>query len=109
MSFNDDDAQAARLRSLIENDTHLDEAGCLRWNMGNAVPAATYRDAYGEDMPEMMLAAYKRCTAASIERYRKARANRTPEQRAEEAFERRAAFGPGVELVDVLTGERIRT
>ena len=38
--------------------------------------------------------------------YREARKNRTPEQIAEEAFELRAAFGPGETVVDVITGER---
>lgn len=31
------------------------------------------------------------------------------EAAAEQAFEMRAAFGPGVEVVDVLTGERFYT
>ena len=34
------------------------------------------------------------------------RANRTAEEIAEERFEQRAAFGPGVTLVNVNTGER---
>lgn len=38
--------------------------------------------------------------------YKEGRKNMTAEQKREEAYERRAAFGPGVELVDVLTGER---
>ena len=41
--------------------------------------------------------------------YREARKNRTPEQIAEEAFELRAAFGPGETVVDVITGERFET
>jgi len=31
------------------------------------------------------------------------------EARAEQAYEMRAAFGPGVEVVNVITGERTRT
>jgi len=45
-------------------------------------------------------------TAASIEQYKAARSNISDEQLAEEAFERRAAFGPGEEIVNILTGER---
>lgn len=37
--------------------------------------------------------------------YRQARANRTPEQIAEEQFEMRAAFGSGT-VVNIITGER---
>jgi hypothetical protein len=33
----------------------------------------------------------------------------TDEQRAEEAFEMRAAFGPGETVVDIVTGERFYT
>jgi hypothetical protein len=47
-------------------------------------------------------------TAASIESYRRAQANISAEQRAEQIAEMRAAFGPGEVVVDVLTGERIQ-
>ena len=45
----------------------------------------------------------------SIEAYRQARANRTPEQKAEEQFELQAAFGPGAKVVDIFTGETTDT
>lgn len=41
----------------------------------------------------------------AIEEYIKARANRTEEQKAEELFEMRAAFGKGEKVVNVITGE----
>lgn len=41
--------------------------------------------------------------------YRKAQSNRTQEQIAEERFEARAAMGPGVEMVNIFTGERYTT
>jgi len=44
-----------------------------------------------------------------IEAYRKARANRTPEQIAEEQFELQAAFGPGAKVVNIFTGETTDT
>ena len=44
----------------------------------------------------------------AIEQYKKARANMTAEQKAEEMFEMRAAFGEGATVIDVLTGERIQ-
>ena len=47
--------------------------------------------------------------AASIAEYIESRKHISDEQRAEEAFERRAAFGPDEDVVNVLTGERYRT
>jgi len=47
--------------------------------------------------------------AESIAAYIESRKHISDEQRAEEAFERRAAFGPGEEIVNVLTGERYTT
>lgn len=44
-----------------------------------------------------------------IAEYRKAQARRTPEQIEEERAMARAAHGPGVEMVNVFTGERYRT
>lgn len=44
-----------------------------------------------------------------IEAYRRAQALRTPEQIAEQQFEMRAAFGPDVDVINVITGERTRT
>ena len=41
--------------------------------------------------------------------YHKARAERTPEQIAEEEYEMRAAFGPGETVVNVITGEKSYT
>ena len=44
-----------------------------------------------------------------MEVYRQAQATRTPEQIAEERFEARAAMGPGVDMVNMFTGERYTT
>jgi hypothetical protein len=48
-------------------------------------------------------------TAWSLNIYRKAQAQRTPEQIAEERFEARAAMGAGVEMVNIITGEKWTT
>ncbi len=45
----------------------------------------------------------------AIEQYKHAMQNRTPEEASEQAAEARAAFGPGQEVVDILTGERFTT
>ena len=48
-------------------------------------------------------------TERSLAEYRTAQAQRTPEQIAEERWEARAAMGPGVEMVNIITGERFIT
>ena len=49
------------------------------------------------------------CQACWIQKYKEAQAARTPEQIAEQQAEARAAHGPGVELVNVITGEKYIT
>ena len=48
-------------------------------------------------------------TERSLAEYRTAQSQRTPEQIAEERFSARAAMGPGVEMVNIITGERFIT
>ena len=48
-------------------------------------------------------------TKAFLEEYRTAQLNRTAEQIREERFEARAAMGPGVEMVNIITGEKYTT
>ena len=48
-------------------------------------------------------------TEKSIREYIEAQRNRTQEQIQEERFEARAAMGPGVEMVNIITGERYTT
>jgi len=48
-------------------------------------------------------------TTAFLEEYRIAQLNRTAEQIREERFEARAAMGPGVEMVNIVTGEKYTT
>ena len=45
----------------------------------------------------------------SLKEYVQAQRNRTAEQIAEERFEARAAMGAGVEMVNIITGERFTT
>ena len=48
-------------------------------------------------------------TEWSLNIYKQAQAQRTREQIAEERFEARAAMGPGVDMVNIITGERYTT
>lgn len=95
----------ARLRGKFVTDTYP-KAGVLYWASNDRpVPTDVFRDALCEPTAKQV-AAYDADTQAALAAYREARRNISPEQAAEEAYERRAAFGAGVELVDVITGER---
>ena len=96
--------EAQRLRNQIENDTFVNSDGCLRWNMGNAVPSWTWEEAYGEPMPAHYLDAYNRDVATFIDNYKKNVRAHT----GEELFEMRAAFGKGATVVNVFTGQRTK-
>ena len=48
-------------------------------------------------------------TERTLAEYRQAQQNRTAEEIAEQRFESRAAMGPGVEMVNIFTGERYTT
>ena len=92
------------------------EAGVIRWcSNDRCVPLEICENMQWYNM-EAQRAAHKTELDDMIARHRKAQAEfdaRTdPEAeaiRAEHAFELRAAHGPGVEVVDVVTGRRYRT
>lgn len=102
------EAYAARLKRNLASETYTVD-GVLHWtSSNNAVPLHVFREA-GVEAPSRQREGIQRQNAAFLIQYRAARAAMTPEQREEEAFERRAAFGPGEEVVNILTGERFRT
>lgn len=80
-----------------------DATRTLRWaKSGNLVPVHVIeQDAMLPCWPEQR-AAYERETAATLAQYRARQSKASPE----EVAEMRAAFGPGTEVVDVLTGRR---
>ena len=53
--------------------------------------------------------ARKLYTERTIAEYTNAQKNRTAEQILEEQFEARAAMGPGVKMVNIITGEQYTT
>lgn len=53
--------------------------------------------------------AERKCDDCFFVEYREYQLNRTPEQIAQQRREASAAFGPGVEVVNVMTGERYVT
>lgn len=82
--------------------------GVLLNSLGRVVSPELCRE-YGWPIPAKQEAAYSDYVARVAADYHAARARRTPEQRAEEAYELRAAFGPGRQVVNVLTGETTLT
>lgn len=101
------DREQQRVRASIESDAEAySQDGVRRWRSNDAViPPCVYRDAGMECTPAHQ-AAYDREIAAFLDEYRR---NQPPVPSDEEAFEMRAAFGPGVEVVDIITGRRHRT
>lgn len=90
--------------------------GVIRWaESDNCIPLDICQRMQWYDL-KAQEAAIDEDTRQAIANYRKAQAEfdaRTdPEAeaiRAEQAFERRAAFGPGEEVVDIFSGKRYRT
>ena len=86
----------------------------MRWDSSGCIPPKEWIElahhVYPDEVdPVACAAADDEDMAVFREEYRKARANISDEQRREEAVERRAAFGPGHNVVDVITGEVFRT
>lgn len=106
--------EKARLLEDFNSNTYFDD-DAIRWtSSGNAVPEDImyfWRDEglVGDTEIEATERARSDDLTSTIANYRKARANMTEEQKAEEAYERRSAFGPGETVVDIITGERYTT
>jgi len=84
--------------------------GAAHWVNNNApVPMDVAADYEIKIDAERQQAAIDAHTAAFLAEYRKNRANMTDEQRAEEQFEARAAFGPNTDVVNIVTGEKFNT
>ena len=89
--------------------------GAVRWSSnGRCLPADCVRDLV--DAGLITAATAERTTDAReiellefIQDYRRAQANRSAEQIAEERAMARGAMGPGVRMVNVITGERFTT
>lgn len=84
--------------------------GVMRWDSNNAVPPVEWVELAAWVFPDEV--DVQKCTRArevdmdrAIAAYREGRRNMTTEQRMEERMAARAAHGPGVELVDIFTGE----
>lgn len=97
----------------FNEDAYVDTFGAVRWNSNDRIPF--------DDMLEEMAAAgaefnMTECQVtrkieekAFLAEYIEARKNISEEQKREEAYERRAAFGPGETIVNIITGETYKT
>jgi imidazoleglycerol phosphate dehydratase HisB len=104
-------SRAETARDRLEADAYQDAAGVWRWKSNDAVPFDQLLAEAGIDYETR-----SRCRAAreidverQLEDYRRAQASRTPEEIAEQRAMARAAQGPGVEIVDIVTGEKYTT
>lgn len=106
--FKYDVERAERLRSDFQDPARsYEKDGVLHWVSNDAVvPLDVFEDAYVEP-PAGQRAARDAEVDAFCAEYRRQRANHRPSE--EEMFEMRAAFGPGQEVVDVITGQKFRT
>ncbi len=96
--------EAARNREKIETETY-DIDGVKYWKTNDSpVPYWVYDEA-GLDCPEIQREAHDRHVGESIAEYREQMKNHVYSE--EELFEMRAAFGPGVTVVNVLTGKKV--
>jgi len=85
--------------------------GVYRWkSSGNVVPNNILEEAgFSPAALKANRDAWKIQSTEILRGYAEAQKNRTPEQIAEERFEARAAMGPGVDMVNILTGEKWTT
>ena len=99
--------EKAALQLITDADLQPYQGGAIYvWKKsGNVVPPWFFTEK-GIDMPEQQEAAHEESTARAIANYRKAMKNHKPGP--EELFEMRAAFGPGAEVVNVITGQKIQ-
>ena len=107
--FSFEKEEAERLKEQIITDAKA-KRGVIRWvSSKNCLPAdcAEFARYLGFNVD---LEAQKRARDRELRQLRKefieARKSMTDEERMEEMYEMRAAFGPGAEIVNVLTGER---
>lgn len=104
---------ADNMKRLQEDRDYTVENGIMTWDSNGRVPFDDMLRAaaeLGENIDFDACAAKRDADNAEfLKGYMKAQAERTPEQIAEERFEARAAMGPGVEMVNIFTGERYTT
>jgi len=99
---------AFRYRDQFKTETYT-LRGVLRWKSNQApVPLDIFRDAYCT-APAAQADACDEYSSRAIREFLAAREHMSDDERAEELMMARAAHGPGVELVNVISGQRFTT
>jgi len=87
----------------------LFDTGEFRPLMDDAMEQLLEAGLVDQDCVEITAQARDVYTERSIAEYIQAQRNRTAEEIAEQRWEARAAMGPGVDMVNIITGERYTT
>jgi len=102
-----------KIKAEFNDKAYVDTFGAVRWKSNDRIPFADKLEEFAAvgcefNMTECLVTR-KIEDAAAIKRYVESQKNMSAEQRAEQAYERRAAFGPGETVVNIFTGETFRT
>lgn len=103
--------EAERLAEKLKTDTTF-KGGVIRWKMGNLCPTdcAEFAKFLGLAVDlDAQQAARDKQLDEMVKRMKRNEKNMSEEARAEQAYEMRAAFGPGVTVVNIFTGRKTRT
>ncbi len=117
IDFKNDDLPFIQQRARKEADKLRTDATLnnqvLRWTSNNRVPPEDYVEFahfLGMDVDIDACNLGRDCdTATFLDGYRNAQGKRGADEIAEQRAEARAAMGPGVAMVNVITGERYTT
>jgi hypothetical protein len=98
-------------REILNTECNIDDKGVYRWKSSDNVPPTDILEGAGFTEAELKINGLARDhqITQSLLKYAEAQKNRSDEQIAEERFEARAAMGPGVDMVNVVTGEKWTT
>ena len=100
------DKQKEKLRKDIVKESFIDDKGVRRWKKSKkVVPPCVYNDA---DMscPDFQIEAYYKEAEEKIAEYKERMKNYKYSE--EELNEMRAAFGEGTEVINIITGKKIK-
>ena len=111
--------EVKRTRERLQDRTHWrtadgrtdfsDETMVVRWTeSGKAVPPHVFEDAF-MNVPSGQEDEFRREQDEALDAHRTAQEERTPEEIEAQRRRARSTHGPGVELVNVVTGERFTT